>query len=251
MARRVSGGGRERPVRRHRRAGAGAARSTRPPSRETRAGSVPADRRSTGVPALDRELDGGVPTGCVVALTADPASQSELFVHAFAAVHETQYLTTVRTADSVARWLEEPTTDEATPTQILETTERDDVIASTRRGIQSIPRGGAVVIDSAGPLEAVTPSRYRSLLASLSDAVVEADGVGLIHALTAGGARSRCRLLTEQVADVVVRLETTVTDVAVENRLVVPKARGIGALDAPIKLALTDAVVVDTSRDIA
>lgn len=187
----------------------------------------------------------------MVVLTADPASQSELFVNAFTVAHETQYLTTVRSADSVTRWLEEPTAEGATSTRILETTKRGDAVASARRGIRSIPRGGAVVIDSAGPLEAVTPSRYRSLLASLSDAVAEADGVGLIHALGTDGPRSRCRLLTEQVADVVVRLETTVTDASVENRLVVPKARGIGALDVPIKLALTDRVVVDASRDIA
>lgn len=187
----------------------------------------------------------------MVVLTAAPASQSELFVRAFTAAHETQYLTTVRSVTAVARWLDEPATVEATPTQILETTDREDVVASVRHGIHSLPRDGAVVIDSAGPLEAVTPSRYQSLLTTLSDAVAEADGVGLIHALTTGGPRSRCRLLTEQVADVIIRLETTVTDVAVENRLVVPKARGIGALDAPIKLTLTDRIVVDTSRDIA
>mgnify|MGYP001048627507 CR=1 FL=1 len=209
------------------------------------------DRRSTGLPALDREFGGGVPAGSVVALTADPASQSELLVRALAAVHETRYLTTVRPADSVARWLEEPTTDGATPTQILDMTEQDDPLASVRREIRSIPSGGAVVIDSVGPLEAAARPRYRSLLCSLDTAVSKADGLGLIHALTTDEPRSKCRLLTEQVADVVIRLETTVTDATVENRLAVPKARGIGALDAPIKLTLTDRIVVDTSRDIA
>ena len=209
------------------------------------------ERRSTGLPALDRELGGGVPVGSVVALIADPASQSELFVRALVAAHETRYLTTVRPAESVARWLDLPVAENVGQTQILDIATQDDIVAGARRAVQSIPRDGAVVIDSAGPLEAAKRSQYRSLLCSLDTTVSEADGVGLIHALTTGGPRSRCRLLTEQVADVVVRLETTVTDVAVENRLVVPKARGIGALEAPIKLTLTDRIVVDTSRDIA
>lgn len=219
------------------------------------------DRRSTGLPALDRALGGGVPVGSLIALTADPASQSELVVRAFAAVHETRYLTTVRSADSVARWLgtspsdestsDEPPSAEPTPTQIRELTARDDLIASVRRETRSVPSGGAVVVDSVGPLEAVAPPRYRSLLCSLDAAVTNAGGVGLIHALVTDEPRSRCRLLTEQVADVVIRLETTVTDTAVENRLAVPKARGVGALDAPIKLTVTDRIVVDTSRDIA
>ena len=224
------------------------------------------DRRSTGLPALDRALGGGVPAGSLVALTADPASQSELVVRAFAAVHETRYLTTVRSADSVAHWLgesttdelttdepttDEPTTDKPTPTRIRELTARDDLIASVCRETRSVPSGGAVVIDSVGPLEATAPPRYRSLLCSLDAAVMNAGGVGLIHALMTDEPRSRCRLLTEQVADVVIRLETTVTDTAVENRLAVPKARGVGALDAPIKLTVTDRIVVDTSRDIA
>ena len=219
------------------------------------------DRRSTGLPALDRALGGGVPAGSLVALTADPASQSELVVRAFAAVHETRYLTTVRSADSVAHWLGESTTDESTtdelttdeptPTRIRELTARDDLIASVCRETRSVPSGGAVVIDSVGPLEAAAPPRYRSLLCSLDAAVMNAGGVGLIHALMTDEPRSRCRLLTEQVADVVIRLETTVTDTAVENRLAVPKAREVGALDAPIKLTVTDRIVVDTSRDIA
>jgi len=37
----------------------------------------------------------------------------------------------------------------------------------------------------------------------------------------------------------------------IENRLYVTRVRGGAALDEPLKLKLTDGVVVDTSRDIA
>ena len=49
---------------------------------------------STGIEVLDRKLGGGVPKGTIIALSALPASQSELFLYEMAAVRETVYLTT-------------------------------------------------------------------------------------------------------------------------------------------------------------
>jgi len=57
-------------------------------------------------------------------------------------------------------------------------------------------------------------------------------------------------VVTEQVADVIFDLRTTVTGTEM-NRLIVPKFRGGAALEEPLKLKLTDTVSVDTSRDIA
>ena len=39
------------------------------------------ERLRTGIDVLDRKLDGGIPAGSIVALTAQPASQAELFLY--------------------------------------------------------------------------------------------------------------------------------------------------------------------------
>ncbi|MFC5134932.1 MULTISPECIES: RAD55 family ATPase [Haloferacaceae] len=207
------------------------------------------ERLPTGIPVLDRELDGGLPAGSVVTLKADPASQSELFLNTFAGVRESLYLTTVRSAGAVESGLSASSVETGDP--VVETVDGEDPIESVRTYLPSIPDDGTVIVDSTEPLENADPVRYRSLLTDLGDRVVETEATAVLHALKRGGERSRNRLATEQVADVVFDLRTVVTGTAIENRLAVPKFRGGAALEEPVKLKLTDTVSVDTSRDIA
>ena len=55
------------------------------------------ERLRTGIEVLDRKLDGGIPAGSIVALTADPASQAELFLYELTATRGTLYLSLDRT----------------------------------------------------------------------------------------------------------------------------------------------------------
>ncbi len=201
----------------------------------------------TGIPILDRELDGGLPAGSVVVLKADPASQSELFLNTFTHVRETLYLTTVRSADAVSDALAESTVQTGDP--IVESVD-DDPIDGTLDRLEGLPDDGTLILDSVEPLEAADRNRYRSCLSDLRSRVDDAGSIGVIHALKRGE-RSRNRLLTEQVADVVFDLRTSVTGTEIVNRLAVPKFRGGAALEEPVKLKLTDVVSVDTSRDIS
>lgn len=206
------------------------------------------ERLATGIPVLDRELDGGLPAGSVVVLKADPASQSELLVNTFTHVRETLYLTTVRTVDAVADALETATVPTGDPR--IEAVHGEDAIADALDRLSALPDGGTLIVDSAEPLERAAPERYRSFLGELRSRVVETGSIAVIHAFETG-ARSRNRVVTEQVADVVFGLRTTVTATEVVNRLAVTKFRGGAALQEPVKLKLTDTVSVDTSRDIA
>ena len=204
------------------------------------------ERLPTGIPILDRELDGGLPAGSVVVLKADPASQSELFLNTFTHVRETLYLTTVRSADAVSDALAESTVHAGDP--VVESV--DDPIDGTLDRLTELPDDGTLILDSMEPLEDADRHRYRSFLSELRSRVDDAGAVAVVHALKRGG-RSRNRLVTEQIADVVFDLRTTVTGTEIENRLAVPKFRGGAALEEPVKLKLTDVVSVDTSRDIA
>lgn len=203
----------------------------------------------TGISVLDREFGGGLPSGSVVVLKADPASQSELILDRFSRVRSCRYLTTVRPAAAVTDAL----TLDPTETDRIEV--RDAVDEGTLDAVlttaSDVPEHGTVIIDSIEPLEANDRAAYRDFLNDLRRAVKDVDAVVLVHALKDGTRDPTNRVVTEQIADIVFDLRTTVTGAEIVNRLIVPKFRGGAALAEPLKLKLTDNVTIDTSRDIA
>lgn len=201
----------------------------------------------TGISVLDREFGGGLPSGSVVVLKADPASQSELIVERFSRPRTCRYLTTVRAADAVEPTLSLDDDDDGGTT--VAETDREDPLEDVLAAASDLPDRGTLVVDSIEPLEAVDGARYGSFLTDLRQRVADADGIALIHAFK--GNTGENRRLTEQIADVIFDLRTTVTSAEIVNRLIVPKFRGGAALEEPLKLKLTDSVSIDTSRDIA
>lgn len=201
----------------------------------------------TGISALDRQFGGGLPSGSVGVLKANPDSQSELILDRFARVRRCRYLTTVRSAEAVEASLSRDGDEETVVEAATGVTDLDEAAALTA----DPPEAGTLIVDSMEPLEAsASPAAYAEFLDAVRSRVDDAGGVALLHALR-GGEDPRTRRITEQVADVVFDLRTTVTGTEIANRLIVPKFRGGAALEEPLKLKLTDAVSVDTSRDIA
>ncbi|OTF00250.1 transcriptional regulator [Halorubrum sp. SD612] len=201
----------------------------------------------TGISVLDRQFGGGLPSGSVVVLKANPDSQSELILDRFARVRRCRYLTTVRSADAVEAGLSGDGDEETTVEATDEVGDLDE--ATSLAG--DLPDEGTLIVDSVEPLEeGASAAAYAEFLDGIRSSVDEAGGIALLHALR-GGEDPRARRITEQVADVVFDLRTTVTGTEIANRLVIPKFRGGAALEEPLKLKLTDAVAVDTSRDIA
>ncbi|WP_144799136.1 RAD55 family ATPase [Halorubrum depositum] len=204
----------------------------------------------TGISVLDREFGGGIPSGSVVALKADPASQSELILDRFARVRECRYLTTVRSVDAVEANLTLADGEDEDDRTVVRDAGGEDPFSAALDAAAELPDGGTVVVDSVEPLEARDRGEYGAFLEDLRRHVDDVDGLAVLHALKGEGP-DRNRVVTEQVADVVFDLRTTVTGTEIANRLVVPKFRGGAALEEPLKLKLTDSVSVDTSRDIA
>ena len=201
----------------------------------------------TGISALDRQFGGGLPSGSVVVLEADPDSQSELILNRFARVRECRYLTTVRSPAAVEAALSRDGDEETTVEAVDDGGDIEEASSLTA----DPPDGGTLIVDSVEPLEdGASTAAYAEFLDGVRSRVCDADGVALLHALRRGE-DPQTRRVTEQVADVVFDLRTTVTGTEIANRLVVPKFRGGAALEEPLKLKLTDEVAVDTSRDIA
>ncbi|MFB6252230.1 MAG: RAD55 family ATPase [Halobellus sp.] len=207
-----------------------------------------ANRLSTGVSVLDRELDGGIPPGSIVFLAADPASQSELFLYELTAVRATLYLTTIRSDQAIRDALDR------TPGRVGDPTIRDvggnAPLDTANRFIRDLPEGANLVIDVVDALEAPEPARYRQFLNELQTHMVNTGGLAVLHGMKRES-DPRNRGLTEHMADVVFHLQTNIDGSEIENRLAVPKFRGGSPPTDTIKLQLADRVTVDTSRDIA
>lgn len=205
-------------------------------------------RLETGIDVLDRKLDGGLPPGCVVAYTADPASQSELLLYELTAARGTLYLTTERSDKLVRHAIETSMARVGSPTVRHLTAE--DSLEEASRLISALPDGANLIVDTMDVLERTDRDRYVSFLNELKMHMLETGSIAILHCLTGPGEPEN-RSATTHVSDVVFDLKTTVGAAELENHLTIPKFRGGGAPTESIKLELTEAVEIDTSRDIA
>ena len=205
------------------------------------------DAVPTGIDIIDRELGGGIPRGSVVALSAVPASQSELFLYEFADTRQTVYLSTVRTRDAVEWTLENRGVD-LDAVEIIQA-DSEDPLEHAQWVLADLPDETNLVVDPAGVLEDSDDGDYRQFLADLKQSAGEGGNVALLHCLD-GPSPPTHRCDTVHVADLVFELSTTLDGQSVINRLTVPKFRGGQSVEDVIKLDLTSEVEVDMSRNI-
>lgn len=206
-------------------------------------------RLPTGIDVLDRKLEGGIPAGSIIAVTADPASQSELLLYELTAARGTLYLSTGRSDQAVQDGLERTPTRTGNPT-VRHVGDDGEPLDQANQLIRALPENANLIIDVADPLERRESVRYRNFLNDLQNQIVNTEGLAFLHCLD-GVSPPPNRDITEYMADVVFELDTNLKGEQLENRLVVPKFRGGRALTEAIKLEMTEEVTVDTSRDIA
>ncbi len=203
---------------------------------------------STGIEVLDRELDGGLPEGRILALLASPVSQSELFLYEMAAVRPTTYLTTERTEADVLGGLERTgtSTDDIDIFRITS----EDPLAEARTAIETITERRTLIIDPIHLLEETEPNAYRTFMNDLKTRTSETGGLALLHCLE-GRRVPEQRDRTEYLADIIFDLSTELRGGKMENSLSIPKFRGGQALPEAVDLDLTTDVTIDVSRKIA
>ncbi|WP_251343903.1 RAD55 family ATPase [Haloplanus halophilus] len=206
-----------------------------------------ARRLPTGISVLDRQLDGGIPPGSILLLSADPASQSESLLYEIAAARGTLYVTTVRSEQAVRDAIERYRGG----VDRLSVRDAGDYppIDNATRLVKDLPENANLLIDVVDPLEDADPTRYRRFLNELQTHMVNTGSIAVLHAMH--GEETPNRSLTKHMADVVFDLRTDTSGSQIVNRLAIPKFRGGSALEETIKLKLTDGVTIDTSRDIA
>ena len=207
-----------------------------------------AERLRTGISVLDRKLNGGIPAGSLVALTAKPASQAELFLYELTATRGTLYLSLDRTGDAVSSSIRSSNTRTGNPT--VRDVTGDAPLDNATKLVSALPESSNLIIDPVDILERQGAARYRNFLNELQNHIYNSGGLAILHGLD-GRNVPALRDTTEHMADIVFQLDTAVKGDRIENRLAVPKFRGGQALSDIIKLELADGVEIDTSRDIA
>lgn len=201
---------------------------------------------STGIGILDTELEGGIPPGSIIALTAPPASQSELLLQELSTTRETLYLTLQRPGTQITNIIEQSTGTrkgieviEIEPTDALSFAEEIDVASSSN-----------IIIDPFTPLERSESLSVREFLNTLRPKLTVSDSIAFLHCIE-GRSVPEQRDTTEYMADSVFTLSSEFEEGELETRLGVPKFRGRKALDETIKLDMTKEIEVDISRNIA
>ena len=207
------------------------------------------NRLRTGIDVLDRKLDGGIPAGSIVALSAQPASQAELFLYELTATRGTLWLSLDRTAESVIASIEQTPAKTGDPT--VRHISGEAPLDNAGKLVSALPETSNLIVDPLDVLESQEPhSRFRAFMNDLQNHIVNTGSLGIVHCLN-GRSVPPLRDTTEHFADVVFELKTTTTGDEVENKLAIPKFRGGRAPNDIIKLDLVEQVSIDTSRDIA
>lgn len=203
---------------------------------------------STGITPLDRQIDGGIPPGSIILLTAPPASQSEQFLYKFASPRETLYATTVRNKESVrdAIFRSPVSVGDELTIESHKDSPQNEVGKSLRR----LEPESTLIVDTVDPLEENDKKDYLYFLNDVQNELQNTNSVVFLHAMK-GVSKPKNRDVTKQMADVVFDLTQSVEGDTMVTKLTVPKYRGGSIPEEAIKLNLTDGITIDTTRDIA
>ncbi len=207
-----------------------------------------AGRLEMGIDVLDRKLDGGLPPGCVVAYTAEPASQSELLLYQLTAARGTLYLTTERSVAAIEHAIEASNAAVGSPT--IRHLDTANPLEEASRLVSALPEGANLIIDTMDTLERSDRREYISFLNQLKQRMLETRSIAMLHCLK-GPRAPENRSSTEHGVDAIFDLRTDKSGSELENNLTIPKFRSGGAPTEAIKLELSEQVAIDTSRDIA
>lgn len=225
-------------------------------------------KKSTGIQVLDQRLGGGLPRGSVVLFTSDSRSMSEVFLYYFAAAQKAYYFATDRDPKYIKRNISDfgLTTDNITFIDIYgqyhnngrgdEDDKRDEMILeyfSTETEKLRRDKDFICVIDTYSfflELD-IDYGRMKKLLDQIYDMTKETNSVSYLHVIK--GVHERKIVETHSnTCDVIFDIESERIGENVNNRLLIPKIRGVFPVPTQIiKYQIRDGILIDTSMYIA
>lgn len=230
--------------------------------------------RSTGITLLDRTLGGGLPSGSVVYLLADPRSMSEIFLYQFTQARKTYYFTTERKPQYVLQDIANIgfNTDNITFIDIYSEYYlspggemidnigneyvNSKIIELTEEHLQQIQSLGEedinIIIDSFSFYLTlnVNPGKIKRLLNIIYEVTKERQCLTFLYGLKETHEKTIEHEILKE-CDVIFEVELEKTGDRVQNKLAIPKIRGMVPTTDMIKFKIGEGVQIDTSRDIA
>jgi len=159
---------------------------------------------TTGVPAVDRALGGGVSPGSLVAVVARPAVESEPLLYAPASEHPTRYLTALRPRAAIET---APRTHGADVGGDVEVEAVDgDALDAPEAHLGGLEPASLLVVDPVTEAEQGEREAYRAFLDAVDRACRMIESVALLHFVETRPATLR-RDLALAPADVVFDIE--------------------------------------------
>jgi len=211
---------------------------------------------TTGLPAVDTRLNGGLPAGTAVALTYPPASPGErlAYAHAVTPEHPTVYATTGHdtaliegdlAAEHARYHPDHPQAGPPVDVAALTTPEAGDYTGLLEHPRACLPEftGGSIVIDS---ITDYPPTDLQRHLPTLTEFLRETNSIAYLL-LHPPGARPDRHRTTTDIADVVLEYEPATSGGS--DALHIPKFRHppANAPELPVTIDLTVAGTVTVS----
>lgn len=234
----------------------------------TRGSTVDRRKLSTGLDLLDARLGGGILSGSVVTVNAEPLAMPEVFLYHFTESRKTVYFTTERKAEYVE---EEMAGFDIAPVDLefidiyshhyldeygelrtgdeYEDRKTVEFILDTLKKLRMENEGINIVFDNFSLFEEleVPPSEVHMMVNYIYEVSKEINGLTfLLNYDTAGGFSG----LLESVSDVVMRAETTESEESIGKQLYVPKLRGGSPPERYLKYSIEEGrgIKVETGR---
>lgn len=200
------------------------------------------DHLPTGIEVLDRQLNGGIPTGSLVALTAEPVSRAERLLYKLVPARKTLYLTTARTEDMVQDILSQSSIDVGQCE--VRKIHSEYPLDHAYELLQQLSEQATVIIDPVNPLEKAGSKRLAEFLNTARIRMAETESVAILHCLE-GRAVPPQRDITEYMVDGILSITTESQEETLRTKLTVPKFRGEPIVTEPIELTMNQNIAVD------
>ena len=192
------------------------------------------EQLSTGFAALDRELNGGIPAGSLVAITGGPASRADRLLYGPTSGRRTLYLTATRSEAAVRDAL--TASGVGLDRCVVREVDADRPLDHAYQLIQRVTEPATVVIDPVNAVERAGEGRLAAFLNAFRAQLTETESVGILHCLD-GRAVPPQRDVTEYAADGVLSVATERRDGGLDTRVTVPKFRGKPPVAEAIELS--------------
>ena len=233
--------------------------------------AVEKTRLPTGIDILDRNLNGGLPSGALVYFSANPKSMPEVFLFELATPRKTYYITTHKNPRYVRRNMKE--LDFELPgiefvdlhTEYYHKILRDtpDKQWASKKLVQFMnewldslknknDKNFTIIFDSFSFLVeiGVEADMLKPLMDKIYDIINDSNSICYLM-MVKGVHHESVENRIQYWCDVIFDIDLERKGDKIINKLTLPKIRGMTPLTDYIKFKVTDRISIDTSRDIA